>query len=249
MASNDSTHPDNRAVQTGRRILLTGPSRGIGRATALELADRGHRLAVMGRPSPEFDETIGLLRGRGHEVVVANADIRDEAAVTAAVDGIWADMGGVEVLINNVGVGRYAPFEELTAEDWDDALSINVAGTARVIRSMLPHMRDAGGGHIINVGSIRSTEAGANWSAYAASKFGLDALTKTLRLELDGTNINVAQICPGGVLTHFGDIDPATKDQSWMPPEAIAQAIATMVEFRGQAWLRDVTIMPDPAGT
>ena len=230
-----------------RRILLTGPSRGIGRATALELAGRGHRLALLGRPSPDFEQTVAELRDAGHDPVVAHADIRDDASTRSAVDRLWSQMEAIDTLINNVGVGRYAPFEELTAEDWDQALSVNVAGTASVIRAILGHMRGADAGHIINVGSIRSTEAGPNWSAYAASKFGLDALTKTLRLELAGTGIIVAQIYPGGVLTHFGDIDPADKDQTWMPPEAIAQAIVMMVEFRGAAWLRDVSIMPDPA--
>jgi NADP-dependent 3-hydroxy acid dehydrogenase YdfG len=145
------------------------------------------------------------------------------------------------------GVGRYAAFEELSAAEWDQVLAVNVTGVATVIRCVLPHMREAGDGHIINVGSIRSSEPGANWSAYAASKFGLDALTKTLRLELEGTGILVSQTCPGGVLTQFGDIDPATKDQSWLQPEAIAEAVAMIIEFRGLAWLRDLTIVPEPA--
>lgn len=195
-----------------------------------------------------MSETIESLAANGDEPLVVSADVRDDDAVRNAVDDAWERLGGVDVLINNIGVGRYAPFEELTPEDWDDALAINVGGTASVTRAMVPHMRDAGTGHIINVGSIRSLEAGANWSAYAASKFGLAALTETLRIELADTGIIVAQINPGGVLTHFGDVDPATKDQSWMPPEAVAEAIALMVEFRRVGWLRDVTIMPDPHG-
>lgn len=232
---------------SSRTIVLTGPSRGIGRAMALALASRGHQLALLGRPSAELDEVAETIRTGGGDPVVVTADVRDESAVESAIGEAWAGLGHVDVLINNAGVGRYAAFEELSAVEWDHVLAVNVTGVATVIRCMLPHMRQAGDGHIINVGSIRSSEPGANWSAYAASKFGLDALTKTLRLELEGTGILVSQICPGGVLTQFGDIDPATKDQSWLQPEAIAEAVAMIIEFRGLAWLRDLTIVPEPA--
>lgn len=229
------------------RILLTGPSRGIGAATALALAARGHQLALMGRPSAELDHIVETIRSGGGDPVVVLADVRDEEAVASAVEQAWSQLDGIDVLINNAGVGRYAPFEDLSAAEWDHVMAVNVTGVATVIRSMLPHMKAAGGGQIINVGSIRSTEPGANWSAYAASKFGLDALTKTLRLELDGTGILVSQICPGGVLTHFGDVDPEAKDQSWLQPEAIAEGVAMIIEFRGLGWVRDLTIVPDPA--
>ncbi len=232
--------------QSTRKILLTGPSRGIGKATALALASRGHQLALLGRPSAELNEVADIIRTGGGEPVVVTADVRDEAAVESAIDEACARLGHVDILINNAGMGRYAPFEELSGADWDHVMAVNVTGVATVIRSMLPHMRQAGDGHIINVGSIRSTEVGANTAAYAASKFALDALTKTLRLELDGTGILVSQICPGGVLTEFGDIDPETKDQSWLRPEAIAEAVAMIIEFRGLGWVRDLTIVPEP---
>lgn len=237
-----ATNTPNKA----RNILLTGPSRGIGRATALGLAARGHQLALMGRPSAELDQLAETIRSGGGAPVVVTADVRDETAVKSAIGEAIEELGHVDVLINNAGMGRYAPFEELGADEWEHVMAVNVTGVATVIRSMLPHMRAASNGHIINVGSIRSSEPGANWSAYAASKFALDALTRTLRLELDGSGILVSQICPGGVLTEFGDIDPATKDQSWLQPEAIAEAVAMIIEFRGLAWLRDLTIVPEP---
>lgn len=229
-----------------RKIFLTGPSRGIGRATALGLAARGHQLALMGRPSDELNKLVETIRSAGGAPVVVTADVRDEAAVKSAIGEAVEQLGHVDVLINNAGMGRYAPFEELGAEEWDQAMAVNVTGVATVIRGMLPYMREAADGHIINVGSIRSTETAATCSAYAASKFALDALTKTLRMELDGTGIVVSQICPGGVLTEFGGIDPTTKPQSWLQPEAVAEAVAMIIEFRGLGLVRDLTIVPEP---
>ncbi len=230
-----------------RNILLTGPSRGIGRATALALAARGHRLALLGRPSAELNELVEALRSEGGSPVLVTADVREEQAVRDAIDGAVDQLGNIDVLINNAGRGRYAPFEELGAEEWDHVMAVNVTGVATVTRNVLPHMREAANGHIINVGSIRSTETAATCSAYAASKFALDALTKTLRMELDGTGIVVSQICPGGVLTEFGGIDPATKPQSWLAPEAVAEAVSMIIEFRGVGLVRDLTIVPEPA--
>lgn len=232
---------------SNKKILLTGASRGIGRATALALASRGHELALLGRPSAELDGVAESIRAGGGDPVVVNADVRDEGAVESAVGEARGRLGHIDVLINNAGMGRYAPFEELTTDDWEHVLAVNITGVATVLRSVLPHMREAGDGHIINVGSIRSTEVGANTSSYAASKFGLDALTRTLRLELDGTGIVVSQICPGGVVTEFGGIDPATKPQSWLQPEAIAEGVAMIIDFRGLGWVRDLTIVPEPA--
>lgn len=229
-----------------KTVLLTGASRGIGRATAIALGSRGHRLALLGRQSAELDDVAKTIRTGGGDPVVVNADVRDEDAVESAVGEACEQLGNIDVLINNAGMGRYAPFEELTSDDWEHVLAVNVTGVATVLRSVLPLMRKAEDGHIINVGSIRSTEVGANTSSYAASKFGLDALTRTLRLELDGMGIVVSQICPGGVITEFGGIDPATKDQSWLRPEAIAEAVAMIIEFRGLGWVRDLTIVPEP---
>ena len=237
-----ATNTPNKA----RNILLTGPSRGIGRATALGLAARGHQLALMGRPSAELDQLAETIHSGGGAPVVVTADVRDETAVKSAIGEAIEELGHVDVLINNAGMGRYAPFEELGADEWEHVMAVNVTGVATVIRSMLPHMRAASNGHIINVGSIRSTETAATCSAYAASKFALDALTKTLRLELDGTGVVVSQICPGGVLTEFGGIDPTTKPQSWLQPEAIAEAVAMIIEFRGLGLVRDLTIVPEP---
>lgn len=230
-----------------KRVLLTGPSRGIGRATAIALASRGHQLALLGRPSAELNEVAELIRAGGGDPVVVTADVRDEAAVRSAVGEARERLGHIDVLINNAGMGRYAPFEELTIDDWEHVLAVNVTGVATVLRSVLPQMREAGDGHIINVGSVRSTEVGANTSSYAASKFGLDALTRTLRLELDGTGVVVSQICPGGVVTEFGGIDPTTKPQSWLRPEAVAEAVAMIIDFRGLGLVRDLTIVPEPA--
>jgi 3-oxoacyl-[acyl-carrier protein] reductase len=233
-------------MSDNQRVLVTGASRGIGRATAIAFGRTGATVALMARGSPQLDEVSRELDAIGAPNVVVACDVRDAVAVERAVESVVGELGGIDVLINNAGGGRYAPFPELTDSDWTAMLSLNVTGLANVTRAVLPVMRRRGAGHIVNIGSIRGLEGAATWTAYTASKFAVTGFTRALREELEGTGILVSLVSPGGVKTGFGGIPPAEKDPSWMDPSVVADLIVQVVGFRGRGWITEVTLMPEP---
>jgi short-subunit dehydrogenase len=164
------------------------------------------------------------------------------------IGDVERELEGIDVLVNNAGGGRNAPFAELTETDWDDMLSLNVMGVVNVTRAVLPLMSRRGRGHVINIGSIRGLEGAPSMTAYTASKFAVTGFTRALRQELDGSGILVTLVSPGGVKTGFGGIDPEEKDPTWMEPSAVADLVVQVVGFRGRGWITEVSIMPEPAG-
>lgn len=248
MASGQSPHllRHSHEMSDSQRVLVTGASRGIGRATAIAFGRTGATVALMARESPQLEEVSRELDAIGASNVVVACDVRDPVAVERAVEAVVGELGGVDVLVNNAGGGRYAPFPELTESDWTAMLSLNVTGLANVTRAVLPVMRRRGAGHIVNMGSIRGLEGGATWTAYTASKFAVTGFSRALREELEGTGILVSLVSPGGVKTGFGGIQPAEKDPTWMDPSAVADLIVQVVEFRGRGWITEVTMMPEP---
>jgi len=229
------------------RVLLTGASRGIGRATAIAFARTGAAVVLLARESSELREMVEEVEDLGAQVVVTPCDVRDVSDVKRAIDDAERALGGLDVLVNNAGGGRFAPFSDLTESDWSDMLSLNVEGLVNVTRAVLPVMRRQGRGHVINIGSTRGLEGAPMTTAYTASKFAVTGFTRALRQELEGSGILVSLISPGGVKTGFGGIDPAEKDATWMDPSAVADLVVQVAEFRGRGWIAEVTMLPEPA--
>lgn len=232
------------ASPPGRRVLVTGASRGIGRAIALAFARAGDRLALLSRESEHLTATVEACRAQDGDVTVVQADVTDEHATAVACAEARERLGGVDVLVNNAGIGRYAPFAELSAADWAAMLQVNVLGVANVTRAVLPAMLDQRDGHIVNIGSIRGIETIAGTTAYAASKFAIMGFSQALRHDLAGSGVRVSVIAPGGVKTAFGRIPPEEKDPRFLDPETVAEAVLQIVEPGRRAWIRDLTIVP-----
>lgn len=227
----------------GRRVLVTGASRGIGRAVAMAFAVCGDRVALLSRASPELDATARACAEHAAEVVVLHADVTDEEQTRAAATYAIEQLGGLDVLVNNAGVGLYAPFGELPASAWEEMLRVNVLGTANVVRNVLPTMLGQRDGQIINIGSIRGIETIGGTTAYAASKFAVVGFTQALRRELAGSGVRVSLVAPGGVRTDFGQIPAGEKDENFLPPDVVAETVVAMVSQGQRAWVRDVTIV------
>jgi 3-oxoacyl-[acyl-carrier protein] reductase len=190
---------------TRRAILVTGASRGIGRAVAQAFAHQGDRVAVHHRDSAELaKEVTAGLPGDGHAIV--RADLADPDAVRAMVDQAHAKLGGLDVLVNNAGIYLEAPIAGTTYQEWQDAwrqtLAVNLTGAANAAWCAVQHMKHTGG-RIINVSSRGAIRGETHHPAYAASKGGLDSLAGSLARTLAPYGIAVATVAPGYVETEM----------------------------------------------
>lgn len=182
-----------------RTVLVTGASRGIGRSIALRFAEEGARLALAARTENELLQTATMVEQSGARAVAIPTDIRERAAVDACVARAEAELGPIDVLVNNAGVFLWRPFLELSSEEWDLVLSTNLTGAANFCRAVLPGMMGRRRGRIVNVSSIHGVRGEANLAAHSAAKFGLIGLTQSLAREYRSFNIAVNAVCPGTV--------------------------------------------------
>jgi NAD(P)-dependent dehydrogenase (short-subunit alcohol dehydrogenase family) len=223
-----------------RGVLVTGASRGIGRAVAVAFAAAGDRVAVHYNAGTEAAaETLALLAGSGHAAV--QADLADPAAVRSLVDGAAGALGGLDVLVNNAGVYLPHPIAEVTYDAWQRAwaatLATNLAGAANACWCAVPHLRARGGGAIVNVSSRGAFRGEPDHPAYAASKAGLNALGQSLAQALAPDGISVTTVAPGFVETEMaapylaGPEGAAVRQQSPFGRVARPEEVASVVVF------------------
>ncbi len=221
-------------------VLVTGGSSGIGKATALALAQRGAKVAICGR---HRDAIESAAREIGAAPFVA--DVSNESDVTALIPRVIETLGGYDALINNAGFGRFAPLVSTSAADMRAVWETNVLGAMLVARESAKHFIDKSYGNIVNVASTAGSRGYANGSAYSSSKFALTSLTQCWRAELRKHNIRVMQINPSEVLTEFAfRARGETKgdDPSKLRASDIAEVIAAMLAQEDRAMVADVTV-------
>lgn len=186
------------------RILVTGASGGFGRLTVAALLKRGH--AVAG--------TLRDVRGKNQKVAgdlstlgaaVVEMDVTQDASVASGVKQALADLGGIDVVVNNAGVGVLGVQETFTPDEWQRVFNVNVFGVHRVIRAVLPHMRERGSGLLLQISSLLGRMAIPFYGPYNASKWALEALSENYRVELSGFGVDTSIIEPGGYPTTFID--------------------------------------------
>lgn len=194
----------------GRCAIVTGAASGIGEATARLFADEGARVLAVDLPGTNLHE-----RHSGHShIYVHEKDIRDADAATQIVDLALADLGGLDILMNNAGVGRNALAEEMSDADWDLQQEINLRAPFRLARAAIPALKTSVAGRIINVSSTAAIATNFGLASYSASKAGLGGLTRTLALELGKFGITANHIMPGAIetgMTAAGFADPTVR--------------------------------------
>ena len=187
-----------------KTALVTGGSRGIGRAIAFELAASGHRIVIAYRQdSTRADQTVEELRSKGADAVAIAADVTKAAEVRSLSDRVSSEFGGVDVLVNNAGVIKDALFPFMKEEDWDFVLETDLKGAFRVTKAFVRGMLHKNWGRIVNVVSVSGISGHVGQTNYSAAKGGLIAFTKALALELATRGITVNAVAPGLVATEI----------------------------------------------
>jgi NAD(P)-dependent dehydrogenase (short-subunit alcohol dehydrogenase family) len=185
----------------GKAAIVTGAGTGIGRAIALALAREGAKVAVAGRRREKLEEAAQAIRQAGGEALVTVCDVSSEADSYRAVKDAEEAFGHVNVLVNNAGALSVSTVESISVEEWDRLMATNLKGPFLMSRAVLPAMRQAGGGAIVNVGSVLGLVAMKDRAAYCASKGGVTMLTKAMALDHAQEKIRVNCICPAIVET------------------------------------------------
>lgn len=229
------------------RAIVTGASSGIGKATALAFAESGIDIALVSRSQDKLKAVADDSRKLGVEAKAYVLDLAETEQVKAKLAAIADDFGGVNVLVNNAGMGYTNSLESTSLADWQQVLNLNLTSVFQCIQGILPQMRGRDWGTIVNVASIAAYNAFPNWGAYGVSKAALVALSKALAVEERANGIRVVTISPGSVNTPIWDTDTVQADfnrQAMLTPEIVAQSILHTILLPPQAVVEEMTIMP-----
>jgi meso-butanediol dehydrogenase / (S,S)-butanediol dehydrogenase / diacetyl reductase len=213
-----------RGRLAGRTALITGASRGIGRAIAQRFAEEGAELFLTATNAALLDETRVLAEAQGAKVTLHCADLGRGGAAQSMVDAAVAALGGIDILVNNAGVYKAARLVDTTPEDFDRIMQVNVYGAFFVMQRVLQHMQPRGRGKVVNMASTAGKWGSMNQSAYNASKHALVGLTRCAALEMGAHGINVNAICPGFVQTDMLQEFRAHGDILGVPFEKVMEA-------------------------
>jgi 3-oxoacyl-[acyl-carrier protein] reductase len=245
MAVITETNPDASKYNrlSGSVALVTGGSRGIGRAIALRLAAMGSSVAICGRDATALEGVSAELASLAPRVFSQAADVTRPSDVALLIEKVEGALGPISILVNNAGVGGFGPAHEKSEQDWDRVLNTNLKSVFLVSRGVAPSMIRHQRGDIINVSSLAGRNAFAGGGLYCASKWGVQGLSACMAEDLREHRIRVCVICPGSVATDFSGRGP--KDPSKvLTPEDVAHAVAMVVTQGPQSFLSEIHVRP-----
>jgi len=225
----------------GKVALVTGGGSGIGFAITKALLDEGMRVSICGRDEGKLKRAETELEKHGGNLLVMPADVSNKHEVDQWVKAAIREFGRVDVLVNNAGVARWSDVENITDEHLDYQLNVNLRGPLYCSQVVLPYMKGQQSGYIINISSICGKSGFAGTAAYSASKFGLMALSDSLREEGASSNIKVTAICPGFVATPMVTDAPVPLEEM-IRPEDIAKAVLFLLNLSEYAAVREIVI-------
>ena len=213
--------------------LITGGGRGIGRATAIELAKEGVNLGLVGRTLENLEKVKAELEAYDVNVAVATADVSNLDEITKAVESIKSELGPIDILLNNAGISKFGGFMELTPEEWTNIIDVNLKGVYYTTHAVLPEMIERQTGDIINISSTAGERGGPVTSAYSASKFGVIGLSESLMQEVRKHNIRVSTMTPSTVATEMAAELNLTdgNPEKVMQPEDLAELIVIQLKL------------------
>jgi NAD(P)-dependent dehydrogenase (short-subunit alcohol dehydrogenase family) len=231
----------------GTVVLITGASRGVGLATALRLGRLSAAVALLATDRGRLATARQQVDAAGARAIELVADVSDVAAMREAVERVEAELGGLDVLVNNAGIGRYGPVGSFGVEEWRRVIETNLTGVFVATQAALPAIRRRGGGHVIAISSGAGKRGYPNMSAYCASKFGLHGFMEALAAELADERIKCTTVVPGGILTDFG---VRTREQRlasgdrFLEPDDVAGAIEFVLLQPERSWTQELNVWP-----
>ena len=231
----------------GSLAVVTGATEGIGRATTFALGHAGARLAVCARTAAHVTATVADLRGDGIDAVGATCDVGSADAVSAFANFVRRERGPVRIVINNAGVGRFAPLAELSLEDWDATMATNLRSLYLVTRAFLGDLFATAPSAVVNIASLAARNGVPGGTAYCASKHAVLGFSKALMLEVRQRGVRVVAICPGSVATPFMDKQerPGRTPRDRMLHAAdVAETVLGTLTLADRALVSEVDIRP-----
>ena len=226
-----------------RVAIITGSGSGIGKATALALAQEGMKIVLCGRTVSKLEETAKLVEEAGGKALIVSGDLRDESYIIRIVDETMEAFGRIDVLINNAGVSLAKPVVDCTAEEFDQIMDTNMKAPFLLFKYSIPHMRKSDCGTIINIASVVGHKGYVNQSLYGASKHAITGFTKVLAKEVQEDGIRVHLLSPGGVYTErVANVRPDLDPTYLIKPVDIADIILFLLKSRGNAVIDSINI-------
>lgn len=228
----------------GKKAIITGGGRGLGKATAIAFAQEGIDVAITGRNEKTLQATVKELEALGVKATYAVFDVTDKAKVKAEIASIIERLGGVDILVNNAGISEFGKFTDMPAERWEEILLTNVMGVYNVTREVLPHLIDKNEGDIFNVASTAGLNGNATTSAYSASKFAVIGLSESLMKEVRKNNIRVCTLTPSTIASDMS-IELGLTDGNpdhILQPEDFAELIVATLKLPRRAMVKTASL-------
>jgi 3-oxoacyl-[acyl-carrier protein] reductase len=227
----------------GKTAIVTGGTKGIGRGIAEALLREGVSVCISARVDREIDDAVKQLGSLG-KVSGFKVDVRVYEQVKALIDHGVKELGGLDILINNAGIGKFESVEETSPEDFRAVLETNLFGVFYCCHEAIPHMKKRGGGYIINISSLAGANPHPRMAAYNASKFGLNGFSEALMQEVRQDDIKVSYIMPGSVNTEFGGDSPSDEKSWQLTPHDIARVVVDLLHHDERSLGSRVEIRP-----
>lgn len=225
----------------GKVAIVTGSTKGIGRAIARHLVDAGCQVVVSARTAEDIEETVSAL---GERATGIPCDVSDPEACRALVDETVRRLGRLDILVNNAGVGVFKPISELSVDQWRRQIDVNLGGVFYCSKAALKALAESGDGFIINIGSLAGRNTFAGGTGYNASKFGLLGMTEAMMLDVRYDDIRVSLIMPGSVNTPFNDREPS-RERTWrLEPDDCALAVMQLLAYPKEAHVSRIEMRP-----
>ncbi|WP_396601794.1 3-ketoacyl-ACP reductase [Algibacter sp. R77976] len=228
----------------GKKAIITGGSRGLGKATAIAFAKEGIDVAITGRNEDTLQKTVAELQALGVHATYAVFDVSNYQDVQKGIKNVIAELDGVDILVNNAGIAAFGTFNDMKVEDWTQIIQVNLMGMYYVTKEVLPHLIEKNEGDILNVSSTAGLSGNAQTSAYSASKFAVIGMSESLMKEVRKNNIRVCTLTPSTIATDMA-LDLGITDgneEKVLQPEDFAELIVASLKLPRRAMLKGASL-------